>query len=1173
VKLKRLAIERLPGIAEGFALEGLAAGVNLVTGPNTIGKSSLVRALGYLLRGHEKGDPPVSLAAEFSGSDSLGDSHWQVQRTGSATQWTRDGQPCERPSLPDAEELGRYCMAMEDLITASGADEALAGELQRALRGGFDLNQARKPIGGRHGATEEKALTGARNELRKAEQGAQSLSGRADRLPALAAEIQQAREAEARHRDIERARELSEAAREGESLREALGQFPDGMDELGGGEGSKLDTLKARVEKLREKQRDTVHERDRAESELARLGFSGNSPDAADAADQALTRIESKLVEIRGLREEIARLRDDERSQRQKRDDAAAKLGGSGTPRLDIENFKKAEGIAPQLLALRNKRDELNNRIELAGTAPDEQEVRAHDKAIEALRDWLREQPGAHSGLILAAFLIFGSILSLLAGALAPTATGRDLAAMWGLTPPPLTGLVLVLLSALLSVAAWRQLRRGVNPRRVIAREHYDATGLPALATWRKKEVGARLRELEVARGRLYVLQKSAEIAEGQRHELAKTCAELEELEQRRGQLAATIGFDPELPITSLDRFIRFAQDWDRESAAVAETEGKMTDRQASLDQALPALAALLKPWDGGAQTDFDSLAAAADSFKSRLKQAREQAEKHRAAAAEINSIQPQIETCERDIETIFAEAGLTAEEEPALRERLDRLPDWKEMQRKHDECQTRRKQFRRDLKDAPDLCEIAEAQDAAELERLSDLAQSDAGQFDKLVKEHEQIQAEIKFAESGNSIAEAISVRAEAQAALENKRDELLDSLATDLLLDAVESAYTADHQPEVLRGAAALFRQVTAHEFELELGHSLGGSGGFQARDRKQNATRQLAELSTGTRMQLLLAVRAAWVGRHRSLPLFLDEALTTSDEERTSEVVRSLGALAGAGGVQVVYFSARRNEASLWREALGDELRVIDLAEARGRKPQTEAAIFTLEPRPPVPPPAGTAEEYARLLAVPPIDPRRDAGGIHLFHLLRDDLDRLHSLLRDFRCESLGQAESLLATQALATNDAGGDWQSRLLARCGAARAWLDALRQGRGGQIGRNELEASGAVSDKFLDAAVALLDANETPGEVSGDAFFGEALGNSRHLLASLRAGALKGYRQSKIEELEAWLRAEGHIDDRPVLSKDERRARALRQGGQTHPAAAADINRCIDQLEAGLGKL
>ncbi len=1153
MRLERLVIERLPGIAEGFALEGLAPGINLVTGPNTIGKSSLVRALGYLLRGHEKGDPPVSLSAEFSGRDphggSHGDLHWQVQRTGSVTQWTRDGQPCGRPGLPEAEELGRYCIAMEDLIAASGADEALAGELQRALRGGFDLNQARQPIGARHGGNEEKALTGARNQLRKAEQDAQSLSARADRLPALAAEIQQARKAEARHRASERARELSEVIREGEILRMALDQFPEGMDKLGGEEGNNLDTRKARLEKLREEERDAIHERGQADSELARLGFPGESP---DEADQALTRIEGKLVEIRGLRKEIARLKDDGRSQRQKRDDAAAKLGGSGTPRLDIENFTKAEGIATQLLALRTKREELNNKIELAGTAPDEQDVWAHDEAIKALRDWLREQPGNQSApIFLPVVLISGSVLLLLAGALANTA----IPALWGLAPPALTGLALVSLGVLLAASAWRQMRRGLNPRQLIAREHYDATGLAALNTWRKEEVDVRLRELEVARGYLYMRQSQTKNAAALRHELAKTDEALEELQERRGQLAATIGFDPELPITSLDRFIRLAQDWDRESAALAETESKMADRQANLDQALPALEALLKPWGGGAQTDFDALAAAAESFKSRLKQAREQAEKRRGAAAEINSIQSQIEICGQDIEVIFTQAGLTAAE-PALRERLERLPDWRETQRKHADCQSRKAQIRKDLQDAPDLCELAEARDAAELERLSDAAQAKAGQLDDLERERGQIQAEINLAESSNAITEAISVRAEAAAALENKRDELLDSLATDLLLDAVESAYTADHQPEILRDAAALFRQVTAHEFELELAEN----GGFQARDRKQNATRQLAELSTGTRMQLLLAVRAAWVRRHRSLPLFLDEALTTSDEERAGEIVRSLGALAGAGAVQVVYFSARRSEAALWRAVLGDELRVVDLAETRGRKPQTEAATFPLEPPPPIPPPVGMVEEYARLLAVPPIDPRRDAGEIHLFHLLRDDLDRLHSLLRDFRCESLGQAESMLVNPAPASNDADGDWQSRLLARCGATRVWLDALRQGRGGRIGRNELEASAAVSHKFLGKAVDLLNSPEIAGK-------------PEHLLRQLRAGALKGYRQSKIEELEAWLREQGHIDDRPVLSKHERRTRALRQSGQTSPAAAADINHCIDQLEAGLGKL
>ncbi|MYH69210.1 MAG: AAA family ATPase, partial [Gammaproteobacteria bacterium] len=59
MRLKRLNIQALPGIEPGFAFEPPAAGVNIVTGPNAIGKSSLARALGYLLRDAQKSDPPA----------------------------------------------------------------------------------------------------------------------------------------------------------------------------------------------------------------------------------------------------------------------------------------------------------------------------------------------------------------------------------------------------------------------------------------------------------------------------------------------------------------------------------------------------------------------------------------------------------------------------------------------------------------------------------------------------------------------------------------------------------------------------------------------------------------------------------------------------------------------------------------------------------------------------------------------------------------------------------------------------------------------------------------------------------------------------------------------------------------------------------------------------------
>ena len=1135
MKLERLTIATLPGIAEGFSLDGLAPGINLVTGPNTIGKSSLVRALKYLLREHERGDPPVSLSAEFTD----GASHWRVERTGSVTAWIRDGQDAERPALPVAEELGRYCMSMEDLIKAGDADEALAVELWRAMRGGFDLSKARLSIGQRHGNKEDRELREARRLLRAAEQTANSLSEREDELPKLNAKIRQASEAEAQCRQIERAKELCGVIGERESLRAALDQFPKDMEKLVGREEEELDKLRKRVKKLRNDERDEGSQRDRDEAEIDRLGFSGKN---LDEADHAQTLVEDKLNEIERLRGELERLRQDELGQRARLEDAVKELGGNGSPQLDSATLVGAEALAARLVQLRTVQSELETKIQIAGTAPDEREIKQHDKAIEALRDWLKSQSNTNSsrpvGRTLLASLVAGS-----------------LAAATGLLVHPLAGAGLTLLSVFLIVIALRQLRPAADMRQPVAREHFDATGLAAPSAWREEEVSERLRALEEVVGDLLATKSRAEGADGLRIDLENTTEELERNEQDRAELAKSIGFDPAMPITGYDRFIRLVQNWDREREAVLETANLIAERALKLEASTAVLGKLLAPWVDELQTDFDSLKASAASLKSRLGQARKHAEELRGAENRIAGIKAHLAICEQDIQGLYERAGLAAGDEPALRARLDLLPSWKEKRAEYTGCSTSEAQIRKGMEGSTDLCELAEAQNAAELDRILDLRQSTAQQRDSLIEQREQTRAEIKQAESGGTIAEAITKRTQAQAALESKRDELLDAVATDLLLDKVEATYSADHEPEILREAGSLFHQVTAHEFELELGEG----GGFQARDLKQNAVRKLDELSTGTRMQLLLAVRTAWVGRHKSLPLFLDEALTTSDEERTTEVVRSLRTLAEAGGAQVVYFSARRNEAALWRAALGDDFCVIDLGEARGQVPDAEAATFTLEPRRPVPAPSGTPEEYARALAVPHVDPRRDAGEIHLFHLLRDDLELLHSLMRDCRFTSLGQFQSMLENQTVNLDGADEGRQARLLARCHAARVWLDAWREGRGKEIGRNELESSGAITDIFLDRAVSLLESSDVEGE-------------SARFLSRLRDGALRGFRQNRIEELEAWLREAQYLDERPELSAAERRAKVLFHSDASDPADAADINQCIDWLEAGLAR-
>src|SRR5699024_7698669 len=96
MKLTRLDIQQLPGIQPGFVLDDLDPGINLVTGPNAIGKSSLIRALRYLVAEPAGDDPAaLALAAEFDH-----DGAWSVTRTGRALEWRRNGRAAEAPPLP-----------------------------------------------------------------------------------------------------------------------------------------------------------------------------------------------------------------------------------------------------------------------------------------------------------------------------------------------------------------------------------------------------------------------------------------------------------------------------------------------------------------------------------------------------------------------------------------------------------------------------------------------------------------------------------------------------------------------------------------------------------------------------------------------------------------------------------------------------------------------------------------------------------------------------------------------------------------------------------------------------------------------------------------------------------------------------------------------------------------
>ena len=1158
MRLRRLAIRSLPGIEPGFDFEPPGAGVNLVTGPNAVGKSSLVRALAYLLASERSDPPALSLEAEFEGEDA----RWRVQRNGSQILWRRNGEVAPRPALPAADQIGRYRLSIENLLDDDDAsDRELAGRLRRELHGNFDLGALRPEIGARFARRGANALDDARRERRGVERDYAALGRQEAELPGLERRIAAARAAEERCSHLKRALQLMDAVEVRRRCEETLEAHPPEMERLRGDELERLERAEQQRQALREDLQERRRARAEAETALEGTGLAQErpAPELVQTLAAKLRTLDQLRAERRNTREGLAR------AEAALRDTLGSFNDAGEAPRLDARVFRRIEDLAPRLVSARTRRQELREQLSLAGNPPDESEIDRYREGAEALRAWLAadaSDPGpgrvgaratriaAWAALVVAALVALAAVLQgavfVLAGALAA-------------------------LIASAGILILRRGSRGVTPSPGDGAERRFAdTGVEAPPRWETDAVRRHLRESVEARLSELVLERQRAAGRDRlARQVEEAEARCEELEKERRALATECAFDPDLPVAAFHRFVHLCSRLDESRARRAEQQAALALLDAEISDTSKQVRDALAPWGAGGdpkpegaaeQSDPDRLHSACDRLKERIRAADDALAEVRHCDTAIDSLNRRIAELDQDLEYLFDQAGL----EPGAQAELDRrvnegLPRWKEARAVLDKASAEERVIRDALAEQPDLVALANEGRRAELEGELEGLSGRAGEHTSLIEQRTEIQTRLQDTGKDSRLERAAARESAAEQALSDKREEALLAVATATLLDDLEEEFVSEHEPAVLRAAREIFAQVTAHAFDLKLRRD----GAFMARDLRQGETRELSELSSGTRAQLLLALRLAWTEAQErggeSLPLFLDEALTTSDEDRFAVMARSLERIATAEGRprQVFYLSARRHEGALWKRATGTEPATVDLASLRFHGQAAAPEDYRVEDAPPLPAPEGhSPESYARLLEVPALDPRRPEGSVHPFHLLRDELPLLHALMDTWRIRSLGQLEALLASDAAPAALADEEVRTRLRGRCRALRTWVDLWRQGRGRPVDRGVLEQCGAVSAVFIDRAAELAD------RLKGD---GEAF------LRALRDGALGHFRSSKVAELEGELIEEGCIDLRERLDGEERRRLTLQRTASQGPVDAGDLGRVVGWLESAAG--
>ena len=1143
MKLHRLSIGRLPGIDRPFELEGLGSGLNIILGPNGIGKSRLCAAVRALLW-HERGISGDRLTAHaVFGHD---DARWQVVRDGSIHSWQREGVDATAPTLPGERLDACFFLGLRDLLEGSDlADRDLASEIRTQMSGGFDLDAVNQhfedSIPARVGLKESKALSQAETEIRKAERSQIEILERERHLESLTAQVENAKQAGQRLTHYERAISLQAFRRNYAQRQAELDQLPGALASFDGKEIERLDKLEENLGLRR-------HDREAANNALDESREAARDTRLSEPIDPAsLEAWRQRSEQFGELERRLVSARERAAATRATASECRRALGNhtaSDAAPLAIDDDLDLFAFLRESHQITSQRVALQDRLKLLGTREwSDDHARRREllkRGVEPLRAWLRApDPSAH----VAAATPWPSRAFYLFAAIAAAAIGLGL---WWLVPSSGFAIGAVGVGIGLAVAgllSGRRREESTTPdwRSIAEQQFPEAAEGPT--SWCREAVAERLRQFEDELAQLDANERRDIYRVGDRAELDQRLRSLdqptEDLEARRQNLIDRLGLDAPRPDADL---VDLARALDASRAAHAEAESAAAAVDQLEEQAkvlLQAIGAFLT--DQGEQSPRDAALARAgiDSLKERNRV---------LASAEADAIREErrrdqldgeIENLEVEKSSLFRATGVEADDRLALTRRLELLGRYRELCRELSELSVKTKLIVEEL-DAAGEAELA----GLDLPRLKQ-EQAELGnqsrQQDELSRQIAEIELNARRAREGHVLEDSIAKRSAVLSELRDRRDEALAAAAGKLLIAQVRREHEMNQMPRVLERARDHFRTFTHNRYELEV--SAVGGGAFVAVDVRSGEGLSPDELSDGTRAQLILAARLAFAEEAElgaDLPLFLDEAMDHSDPERFHAIARSLARMVVDDERQVFYLSNDPTDVERFQSAFDeegcDQLQTIDLAEIRGQAARVGGpAALHVAPLPVVPSPTDQdPESYGAAIGVSRLDPSRNPFSQDLFYVLRDGLSVLHHLLQAGiktvgQCRNLLKGPSSLAKEVVTRYEIGAQLEARIALLESFCLAW----REGRGEKVKRMEIEESGCVSEKYLDAVV------EIAAKHDGDA---------EQLLVVLRERAdtrLRGYRKTSADELERYFAERGYIDDKPILDESQIVERAI----------------------------
>jgi len=1043
-----------------------------------------------------------------------------------------------------------YTLTLHDLLKDKNpGDHKLAEEIKVKMAGGYNLPAVEDlfRLKTNHARNEAKLLSEAEAELSRLQNERRGLAEEEDRLGSLEKEREESRAAAQEMIALTNAGELAKKREEVDALRPVLAGFPKGMEDLQGNELERIREIEDEIEELETSIAGYRREISESSSELDENKLPEGPVDETTIA----------TWEERGRRlERLDREREDQDKNREQAGELLAKtaerLGIRGEDIISIElndrDLEKVDSWIKKAIRVKERRGVIEAR--LADLSPErngaQRQVDELRRGADLLRDWL-SSPGSPalvkewspilwsiSGLLVAAGIVLSILLS-----------------PWCVI---LSGMVMGVLVARSASG------RGRQDRRAPFRERFEELDIPSPTTWRRSDIRRKLRVMEEdLRKEERTLEDIREVARLQ-HQLSILDEEARKVREERETIRRAVGFNPaasELAIGDLVDLIRAYR-----AAALKSSEAKagFASAEKIYYEELKKLRSFLLQKLGRSPDDSLEARNLLSSLKNRSDRIRNAARKIKNAKKEVAAREAKIQKKRERISKIFQAAALSPTD-PVIARRLltdmlERLDEYRKKKRRLYSLESAVAELSAGLRDRLDLVDL----DPSQAEILLEEARQKERQLEDIIGAINKITYRIEEAKHGDSLEQAMAEIKAASLQLEERYIEALRADAGRLLLSKAEEDYEEKSRPAVLDQAARWFSTFTRSRYELRVSVDPGAPV-FQALDTDTGRGLKLDELSDATRVQLLLAARLAFATqaeRSTSLPLFLDEALTTSDPDRFQAVVQSLIVMVEEGR-QIFYLTSNPSDVELFRVVCRNQNKRKPNLINLGRIRKISSAEFKPEmlslPVPDlIPSPEGlTAARYGNRLEVPTFDPSAPVSSCHLFYILRDDLKLLYNIMENIGVNTIGQWRSFVRFNR---NPPGIKPEERDLisARADLLEYFVEQWSIGRGRPLNREVLVESGSISSKYLDKFV------ELAGELGGD---------SHRFIECLEEGTdprARGFRKLKKEQLRLYLEENGFIDQRNRLEREEITAVIMKKHELSGRMPPEEIARRVSEL-------